>query len=191
MDGPTFEDHLDRARSFALSPGEVAEVAEHLRTTDDDRARFKCIMILRRQGSRAHVPLVAPLVRSTDNGVADEAMRFLVRDADRADLCRDTLLEWLGDEDEFSPRQLYAVQLAGEAYLQLHNERLLREILRLLDHEDEESTGASAADSLVIVLTPDYKRMLPRDSHLLRRGADVAAYRRRAEAMLRGDVTRG
>ncbi len=185
MDGPRLEDYLDRARSFALSPAEVDEVAEHLRTTDDDRARFKCIMILRRQGSRAHVPLIAPLVHSTDNGVADEAMRFLVRDADRADLCRDTLLQWLGDEDEFSFKPLDAVQLAGEAYLQLHDERLLHEILRLLDHEHQESTGESAAESLVIALTPDYKLMTIRDRHSLRRGADMAAYRRQAEAMLR------
>ncbi len=185
MDGPRLEDYLDRARSFDLSPREVDEVAEHLRTTDDDRARFKCIMILRRQGSREHVPLVAPLVHSADSGVADEAMRFLVRNANRADLCRDRLLEWLEDEDEFSFKQLNAVQLAGEAYLQLQDERLLCEIVRLLDHDEKEATGAAAARSLIIALTPDYKRMTPHDRHLLLRGADVAAYRRRAEAMLR------
>lgn len=190
MDGPTLQNYLDRARRFALSPSEVDDVAEHLRTTDDDRARFKCIMILRRQGSRAHVPLIAPLIRSDNTGVADEAMRFLIRDADRADLCRDTLLEWLGDEGELGFKPLDAVDLAGEAYLQLHDEKLLREILRLLDHEDQKSTGAAAAESLIIALTPDYKRMLPRDRHLLRRGADVADYRRRAEAMLREAAAR-
>lgn len=142
-------------------------------------------MIPRRQGSRAHVPLVAPLVHSADTGVADEAMRFLVRDAERADLSRDTLLEWLADEGEFGFKPLDAVQLVGEAYLQLHDERPLREILRLLDHEYADPTGAAAADSLVTALTPDYRSMMPRDPHLLSRRADIAAYRRRAEAMLR------
>ena len=190
MDGRTLELYLARGRRFELTQREVAEVAEHLRSTTNDRHRLSCIMILRRQGSRAHVPLVAPLVHSADTGVANEAMRFLVRDTERADLCRDTLLEWLADEGEFSSKPLDAVQIAGEAYLQLHDERLLREILRLLDHERAESVGASAADSLVVALTPEYRRMMPRDSHLLLERADIADYRRRAEAMLREAPTR-
>ena len=184
MDGPTLESYLNRARSFELSPPEVDEIAEVLRTTDDDGARRDCIMILRRQGSRAHVPLIAPLVQSADRGVCDEAMRFLIREFDRADLCRDRLVEWLADEDEFGSKQLQAVQLAGEAYLQLEDKALLREIVRLLDHEDADSVGASAADSLVKALTPHYKSLMPRERHLLLRGADVAAYRRKAEALL-------
>ncbi len=183
MDMDTLQLYLGRANYGKLSAKEFKEVATLLESTGDERIRRKCIVILGWDGEADHSALVEKFVHSTDQHVQQAAVRFLICDAGRPDLCHTQFMDWLGENTDNSFQVLTAVQAAGAAYKVSQQPYILECLLHFLSYPDEAFSG-SAKSSLIRALTPDYKDQTPEAERFRASKPTIEVFKHLAEQIL-------
>jgi hypothetical protein len=183
MDMDALQVYLGRAKYGDLSAKEFNEVAKLLESTIDDRIRRKCIVILGWDGECDHSALVAKFINSSDKFIQEAAVRFMIADAKRIDLCYDIFMRWFGDGEVDQFHRLAAVQLAGDVYRETQQPYILERLLHFMTSH-RESITESAKDSLIEAFTPDYNDQTPEAKRFRASKPTIQDFIRLAEQIL-------
>lgn len=136
-----YEGLLDRAKWGKLSEQEIADVADELQKSNPGADRYTLLHILGRAGAVSYQNLVECFLEcQEDPMLARLALQTLCRYWNETDRYIEQVLQFVRgvewDEGEYV-RQM-AVSIAGD-YLRSHDEpRLLNELLRIFEREDED-----------------------------------------------------